>query len=161
VLEEPVNHSMTSGMPAANQGPPVSVALRIRSTGLPQGFEGAGERVSSIVKSPSAASATALATGVLWTVNGPLGSVPQISVAKTLCPPFVPIALPPARSRPRPSTWIRPSTFTSALRARISSNIYLAEAIGFLPNVVISIENSPITKLRPLTDCTQISMRAP
>jgi hypothetical protein len=89
-------------MPAANQTPPT---FRIRSTGLSQEFEGAGERISSIVKSPSAASATAC---VLWTVNDPLGSGPQISVAKTLCLPFVPIALPPASSRPRPSTWIRP-----------------------------------------------------
>ncbi len=83
MLEEPVNHSMTSGMPAANQTPPT---FRIRSTGLPHSFGGVGERISSIVKSPSAASATALATGVLETVNGPLGSGPQISVAKTGCP---------------------------------------------------------------------------
>jgi hypothetical protein len=76
MLEQPVSHSMTNGMPAANQTPPI---FRIRSTGLSQEFEGAGERISSIVKSPSAASATALATGVLWTVNGPLGSGPQIS----------------------------------------------------------------------------------
>jgi hypothetical protein len=45
MLEEPVSHSMTSGMPAANQRPPASVALRIRSTGLSQGFEGAGVSV--------------------------------------------------------------------------------------------------------------------
>jgi hypothetical protein len=57
---------------------------------LSQPFEGAGERISSILKSPSAASATALPIGVLETVNGPLGSGPQISVAKTLAPPFVP-----------------------------------------------------------------------
>jgi len=56
LLEEPVNHSMTSGMPAANQTPPT---FRIKSTGLSQELEGAGERISSIVKSPSAASATA------------------------------------------------------------------------------------------------------
>ena len=76
-------------MPAANQGLFVTVALRIRSTGLAQEPEGVGERTSSIVKSPLAASATALAIGVLETV------VPQTSVAKTFCPPFVPIPLPP------------------------------------------------------------------
>ena len=45
---------MTSGMPAANQGWLPIVALRIRRTGLSQPFEGAGERISSILKSPSA-----------------------------------------------------------------------------------------------------------
>src|SRR6202007_3130371 len=35
MLEEPVNHSMTSGMPAANQTPPT---FWIRSTGLSQEF---------------------------------------------------------------------------------------------------------------------------
>jgi hypothetical protein len=54
MLEEPVSHSMTNGMLAANQGLPVIVALRIRSTGLSQPFEGAGKRISSILKSPSA-----------------------------------------------------------------------------------------------------------
>src|SRR5260370_30397739 len=112
---------MAGGMPAVEQAPEGTV--RIRSTGLSQPFEGAGERISSILKSPSAASATALAIGVLEKVNGPLGSGPQISVAKTLAPPFVPTSLPPARSRPRPSTWIRPSAFTSALRARITHGV--------------------------------------
>ena len=63
--KSPLIHSMTSGMPAANQGWLPIVALRIRRTGLSQPFEGAGERISSILKSPSAASGTALPTGVL------------------------------------------------------------------------------------------------
>jgi hypothetical protein len=55
---------MTSGILAANQGWLPIVALWIRSTGLLQEFEGAGERISSMVKSPSAASATASVLGV-------------------------------------------------------------------------------------------------
>ena len=106
----PTNHSMTTGMPAANQSP---ASFRIRRIGVPLTLDGTGERTSSMVKLPSAASATALATGVLETV------VPTISDAKTFCPPFVPMPLPPARSRPRPSTWIRPFFVTSALSAPI------------------------------------------
>jgi hypothetical protein len=55
---------------------------------------------------------------VLNWVKGGVAS--QISVAKTLALPFVPMVLPPPSSRPRPSTRIRPSTFTSALKSEIT-----------------------------------------
>src|SRR2546425_6170479 len=109
-------------MPAANQF--LLPALRMRSTGPTQGFGGAGDRKSSIRKSPLASSGTPCmpavtsSLSVLCKVKVPSGAT-QISVAKTLCPAFVPMLLPPASSKPRPRTLMRPSTFTSALRSAI------------------------------------------
>src|SRR5207245_7529822 len=67
------------GIRAANQGcvPPV---LRMRSTGLAQVAGGAGDRTSSMWKSPLGASATP-EVGVLCSTKGAAAS--QISVAKT------------------------------------------------------------------------------
>src|SRR5256884_7241183 len=64
-------------MPAANQARPF--ALRMRRTGLAHPF-GAGDRWSSILKSPFAASGTA--ASVFRSTKGDAAS--QISVAKTL-----------------------------------------------------------------------------
>ena len=50
MLEEPVNHSMTSGMLAANQGPPGSAALRMRSTGLSQDVDCIEDRTAKVEK---------------------------------------------------------------------------------------------------------------
>ena len=102
-------------MPAANQAP--LGATRIRSTGLPHWAGGAGASTSSISKSPLAASGTPVRFVLNW-VKGGVAS--QISVAKTLALPFVPMVLPPPSSRPRPSTRIRPSAFTSALKSEIT-----------------------------------------
>ena len=46
----------------------------------------------------------------------------QISVAKTLAPAFVLMPLPPAKSRPLPSTLMCPSVLTSALRSAIAQS---------------------------------------
>src|SRR5256885_5585495 len=77
-------------MPAANQARPF--ALRMRRTGLAHPF-GAGDRWSSILKSPFAASGTAVS--VFRSTKGDAAS--QISVAKTLAPAFVLMPLPPAK----------------------------------------------------------------
>src|SRR5882757_1590996 len=81
-------------MPAANQAP--LGVTRIRSTGLPHSAGGAGISTSSIRKSPSAASGTPVMFVLNW-VKGGVSS--QISVANTLALPFVPMVLPPPRSR--------------------------------------------------------------
>ena len=120
-------HSSGAGTSAAGEGPAASpasgcpsepgwVGLRIadEKNGLSQSAGGAGTSTSSIRKSPLGASATP-APIVLCSVKG--ASASQISVAKTLASPLKPIWLPPPSSRPRPLTRIRPSTFTSALRA--------------------------------------------
>src|SRR5262245_38337182 len=95
-------------IPAANQAPP---ALTINNTGLSQGFVGRGERTSSIRKSP---------LGCRGTSTESLATPPQNRRARTLWLPLVPIPLPPANSRPRPSTEIRPSVFTSAVSRAIT-----------------------------------------
>lgn len=69
------------------------------STGVSQVFVGKGERTSSIVKSPSESSATPVRFELKAVA---LAAGPQNNVAKTLCPPFVPIPFPPANNRPRP-----------------------------------------------------------
>src|SRR4029077_13624188 len=102
-------------MPAANQAPLGDT--RIRSTELPHSAGGAGISTSSIRKSPLAASGTPVMFVLNW-VKGGVAS--QISVAQTLALPFVPMVLPPPSSRPRRSTRIRPSTFTSALKSEIT-----------------------------------------
>src|SRR5207248_6144884 len=66
------------GMPAANQTPPT---LRISNTGLSQLEGGAGDRTSSILKSPLPSSATP-AGFELWAVAVAAG--PQNRVACTL-----------------------------------------------------------------------------
>src|SRR5260370_40551649 len=104
-------------MPAANQFP--LPALRIRSTGVAQeDGGGGGDSTSSILKSPFAARGTGF---VLRSTNGATFS--QKSVAKTLMlaaapvgvsTSAVPMASPEENTRPRPSTAMRPSSFTSA-----------------------------------------------
>jgi len=79
-----------------------------------QGFGGAGVSTSSILKSPSDSRAT---PDELVLLALAVAAGPQKSVAKTLCPPFVPMPLPPARSRPRPRTRMCPSISTSASRS--------------------------------------------
>src|SRR6185369_981983 len=51
------------------------------------------------------------------------GTPAQISLANTLCPAGVPMLLLPASTRPRPSTLIRPSVLTSALRREITHGV--------------------------------------
>ena len=62
-------------MPAANQSPP---ALRMSSTGVSQGVGGSGVRKSSILKSPSASSATPVRLE-LWVLA--VAAAPQNRVA--------------------------------------------------------------------------------
>jgi hypothetical protein len=82
--------------------------------------------MSSILKSPFAASGTPARFVLRWTK---LGTFSQMSVAKTLRPAVppvgvttsaVPMVLPPANTRPRPSALMRPSTITSALKSAIA-----------------------------------------
>ena len=80
------------------------------------GLGGAGDRTSLIVKSPSASSGTPVELELEAVA---LEAGPQKRVAKTLCPPFVPMPLPPASSKPRPDRRICPSTFTVAVRSPI------------------------------------------
>ena len=77
---------------------------------------GAGDRTSLIVKSPSASRGTPVRLELEAVA---LAAGPQKRVAKTLCPPLVPMPLPPASSKPRPTRRIRPSTFTVAVRSAI------------------------------------------
>ncbi|SRR6266404_5495584 len=102
-------------MPAANQFRPPAV-LRINSTGVAQEDRGGGgDSTSSIVKSPFAASGTPAKFVLRWTK---VGTFSQMSVAKTLrlavVPPVgvtasaVPMVLPPANTRPRPSAQLPP-----------------------------------------------------
>src|SRR2546430_10329475 len=88
----------------------------MRRTASVQGAGGGGVSKSSIRKLPLASRATPVGLE-LWAVAVAAG--PQKSVAKTRCPPVVPIALPPVRSSPRPSRWMRPPTSTVARRREI------------------------------------------
>src|SRR5712692_1362692 len=106
-------------MPAANQCP--FALLTTRSTGFVHETGGNGVRVSSIRKSPSRATPAALVKEGVPQLEG---VVLQKSLARTDCPPFVPItflkvALPPAKSSPRPSTVMCPSASTLACRRLI------------------------------------------
>src|SRR6266481_1959562 len=141
-------------MPAANQAP--LGVTRIRSTGLPHSAGGAGISTSLIRKSPLAASGTPVMFVLNW-VKGGVAS--QISVAKTLALPFVPMVLPPPSSRPRPSTRIRPSTFTSALKSEITQ-IWPAE---LTPRTVFRITSGKLPSGLgvPATFATGISPIAP
>src|SRR6266446_3061285 len=105
-------------MPAANQGEVGGATVRMRSTGLAQSAGGAGTSTSSIRKLPSGWSGTPTTAFVLRSIKGATAS--QISVAKTLALAVNPMRTPPPSSRPLPSTWIRPSAFTSAVRAEIT-----------------------------------------
>jgi len=73
-------------MPAANQAW-VPAAFRMRSTGESQGFGGAGNRTSSMVKPPLASRVTPV-----WVEPEAvaLAAGPQKSVAKTFSPALVP-----------------------------------------------------------------------
>src|SRR5882762_792154 len=105
-------------MPAANQGEVGGATVRMRSTGLAQSAGGAGTSTSSIRKLPLGWSGTPTTAFVLRSTKGATAS--QISVAKTLALAVKPMRTPPPSSRPLPSTWIRPSAFTSAVRAEIT-----------------------------------------
>src|SRR6266404_5905670 len=105
-------------MPAANQGLVGGATVRMRSTGVAQSAGGAGTSTSSIRKSPSGWSGTPTTAFVLRSTKGATAS--QISVAKTLALAVKPMRTPPPSSRPLPSTWRRPSAFTSAVRAEIT-----------------------------------------
>src|SRR5258708_24365710 len=125
-------------MPAANQIP--LPALRIRSTGVAQeDGGGGGASTLSILKSPFAAGGTGL---VLRSTKGATFS--QMSVAKTLrlaaVPPVgvstsaVPMVSPAANTRPRPSTVMRPSSFTSAF------NLWMTHsAAGCTPRTMLRV----------------------
>lgn len=124
------------GIPAANHA--AFPADRMRSTGLVQGFGGAGESVSSMRKSPSTSSGTPARFELCWIFP----SFAQNSVAKTLWLALLPTELPEARRRPRPSSRILPSCFTSAARswilqiwpaARTVRTVVFVEPVGITP----------------------------
>src|SRR6267378_8101286 len=125
-------------MPAANQFP--LPALRISSTGVAQeDGGGGGDSTSSILKFPFAARGTGF---VLRSTNGATFS--QMSVAKTLRlaagPPVgvstsaVPMASPEENTRPRPSTAMRPSSFTSAFNLAMTH-----EEAGCTPRTMLRV----------------------
>src|SRR5258708_18606686 len=124
-------------MPAANQNP--LPALRISSTGVAQeDGGGGGDSTSSILKSPFAARGTGF---VLRSTNGATFS--QKSVAKTLMlaaapvgvsTSAVPMASPEENTRPRPSTAMRPSSFTSAFNLAMTH-----EEAGCTPRASVAV----------------------
>jgi len=128
------------GIPAANHDP--DAVDRMRSTGLVQGFGGAGDSVSSMRKSPSTSSGTPVRVELCWT----LPSFAQNSVAKTLWLALLPTPLPEPRRRPRPSSRILPSCFTSAARSWITQ---IWPAAGTVRTVVF-VEPVGITPMPPL-----------
>ena len=124
------------GIPAANHDP--DPADRMRSTGLVQGFGGAGESVSSMRKSPFTSRGTPAKLELCWTFP----SLAQNSVAKTLAFALLPTALPEPRRSPRPPSRMLPSCFTSAARSRITQiwpaavtprTVVFAEPVGITP----------------------------
>ena len=128
-------YSLSPGNPGRE--PPPDPAFRMRSTGLVQGFGGAGESVSSMRKSPFTSSGTP-AFELCWTFP----SFAQNSVAITLALALLPTPLPEPRRRPRPSSRIVPSCFTSAARswitqiwpaARTPRTVVFAEPVGITP----------------------------
>src|SRR4029079_226401 len=133
-------YSYHLGIPAANHDP--DAVDRMRSTGLVQGFGGAGESVSSMRKSPSTSSGTPVRVELCWT----LPSFAQNSVAKTLWLALLPTPLPEPRRRPRPSSRILPSCFTSAARSWITQ---IWPAAGTVRTVVF-VEPVGITPIPPL-----------
>ena len=128
------------GIPAANHDP--DPADRMRSTGLVQVFGGTGESVSSMRKSPFTSSGTPARFELCWTFP----SFAQNSVAKTLALALLPTASPAPRRRPRPSSRMLPSCFTSAARSRITQ-IWPAAAT---PRTVVFVEPVGITPIPPL-----------
>ena len=129
------------GIPAANHEL-VPAMDRIRSTGLVQGFGGAGESVSSMRKSPFTSSGTPARFELCWIFP----SFAQNSVAKTLALALLPTPLPEPRRRPRPSSRMLPSCFTSAARSLITQ-IWPAAAT---PRTVVFAEPVGITPIPPL-----------
>lgn len=123
------------------------------------GLGGAGDRTSLIVKSPSASRGTPV---ILELEAVALAAGPQKRVAKTLCPPFVPMPLPPRSSKPCPNTRIRPSTLTVALRSAIlqiwpageTPRTIFGEAVVVVPlTVTLEIGSTPM----PPLNCTSVS----
>ena len=133
-------YSYHLGIPAANHDP--DPADLMRSTGLVQGFGGAGESMSSMRKSPFTSSGTPARFELCWI----LPSFAQNSVAKTLALALLPMALPEPRRRPRPSSRMLPSCFTSAARSRITQ-IWPAAA---MPRTVVFAEPVGITPIPPV-----------
>ena len=103
------------GIPAANHDP--DPADRMRSTGLVQGFGGAGESVSSMRKSPFTSRGTPAKLELCWTFP----SLAQNSVAKTLAFALLPTALPEPRRSPRPPSRMLPSCFTVPYHPNLAS----------------------------------------
>jgi hypothetical protein len=104
----------------------------------------AGESVSLMLKSPSTSSGTPAGFELCWIFP----SFAQNSVANTLAPPLLPTALPEPRRRPRPSTRMLPSCFTSAVRSRITQiwpaagtprTEVLAEPVGTTPTPPLNL----------------------
>ncbi len=129
------------GIPAANHEL-VPAMDRMRSTGLVQGFGGAGESVSSMRKSPFTSSGTPVRVELCWIFP----SFAQNSVAKTLALALLPTPLPEPRRRPRPSTRILPSCFTSAARSWITQIWPAAVTV----RTVVFVEPVGITPIPPL-----------
>ena len=129
------------GIPAANHEL-VPAMDRMRSTGLAQGFGGAGESVSSMRKSPSTSSGTPARVELCATFP----SFAQNSVAKTLWLALLPTPLPEPRRRPRPSSRILPSCFTSAARSWITQIWPAARTV----RTVVFVEPVGITPIPPL-----------
>ena len=107
-----------------------------------QGFGGTGESVSSMRKSPF----TSRGTPARVELCGIFPSFAQNSVAKTLALALLPTLLPEARRRPRPSSRMLPSCFTSALRSSILQ-IWPAAAT---PRTMVFVEPVGITPTPPL-----------
>src|SRR5882762_10442519 len=144
-------------MPAANQWP--FAALRMRRTGLVHGAGGGGVSKSSIRKLPLASKATPVAFE-LWAVAVVAG--PQKSVAKTRCPPVVPIALPPVRSSPRPSRWMRPPTSTVLLRREICQGKPPGETPRTMLRAALPVDVTPDAGSTPMppSNVTSVSSAA-
>src|SRR6266404_2435215 len=119
----------------------------MRRTGLVHGAGGGGVSKSSIRKLPLASRATPV-TLELWAVA--VAASPQKSVARTRCPPVVPIALPPVRSSPRPSRWMRPSTSTVARRREICHGKPPGETPRTMLRAALPVEVTPDAGSTPM-----------
>src|SRR4030095_7298107 len=123
-----------------------------------QGLGGAGESVSSMRKSPFTSSGMPARFELCWTFP----SFAQNSVAKTLALALLPTALPEPRRRPRPSSRILPSCFTSPARSWITQiwpaaatpcTVVFAEPVGITP-----IPPLNLTKFWASADCAIATM---
>jgi hypothetical protein len=95
-----------------------------------------------MLKSPSSSSGTPAGFELCWIFP----SFAQNSVANTLAPPLLPTASPAPRRRPRPSTMMLPSRFTSAVRS-LTTQIWPAAAT---PRTEVLAEPVVISPIPPL-----------